>query len=144
VLASIPQRLYGWDWRFPECVEDGWVKGTIHLNVDWDVPENGILNFRGDVDFVGVKWEDDLWSAGHAAWGTGPRVVIAIKHPDSNVPLAIKNWMRRNKVNWAIMYHFSDITRIIVIRYNYTSLPDTDEYRNKNDAYSTLIYEGRS
>jgi hypothetical protein len=132
VLVSIPVSLYGWEWTFPVHVPEGTIKGIIHLGdgQDWQ--------------FVGVKYEKDLWSSGHAAWATGPDQVTKIIHPDPNVNPAIKNWMRRNKVNWAITYFSEDgvITEFWVTRYNYSNLPDTDEYRNKADAYSTLYYNG--
>jgi hypothetical protein len=93
---------------------------------------------------VGVKHEKDLWSAGHAAWAVGPYHVTKIIHPDPNVNPAIKNWMRRNKVDWAITYLTEGgvITEFLVTRYNNDVLPDTDEYRNDTDAYSTLYYNG--
>jgi hypothetical protein len=147
VLVSIPVGLYGWEWKQPKYVPQGAVKGTISFSEDvaWEFVGKGIIPFNKgqDVDFVGVKLEKDLWDAGYSAWMGGPDKITAIKHPDPNVPSDIKNWMRRNKVNWAIMYltDGSHITEFAVIRYNYTNLPDTDEYRNRTDAYTTLSYD---
>ena len=146
VLMGIPVRLYGWEWEQPRWVPQGAVKGTIRFSegVDWEFVGKGIIHFSEgeDVNFVGVKLEKDLWDGGYSAWMRGPHQVTAIKHPDPNVPLAIKNWMRRNKVNWAIMRTGNGgILEFAVIRYNYTNFPDTDEYRNRTDAYTTLCYD---
>lgn len=61
LFAGFPVTLlYGWDlWR-SDYFQAGAVNGTIRImdGVDWQ--------------FVGVKHEEDLWSAGHAAWTVGP------------------------------------------------------------------------
>jgi hypothetical protein len=132
VSVSIPVHLYGQEWTFPQYIPKDAVLGIIHLGEgrDWN--------------FVGVKWEKDLWSAGHAAWAIGPEMITKVIHPDPDVNPAIKNWMRRNNVDWAITYLTKNgrIDEFVVIRYNYSGFPDTDEYRNKTDAYSTLYYNG--
>jgi hypothetical protein len=146
VSVSIPVRLYGWEWEQPRWVPQGAVKGTIRFSedVEWEFVGKGIIHFSEgeDVDFVGVKLEKDLWDGGYSAWMRGPDQVTGIKHPDPNVPSAIKNWMQRNQANWAIM-RLGDghIEEFAVIRYNHIHLPDTDEYRNKIDAYTTLCYD---
>jgi hypothetical protein len=148
VLVSIPMRLYGWEWEEPRWVPQGAVKGTIYFSedVDWEFVGKGTIHYSEgkDMNLVGVKLEKDLWDGGYSAWMRGPDQVTAIKHPDPNVPGVIKNWMQRNKVNWAIIplnYGGRYIDEFAVIRYNYTNFPDTDEYRNRTDAYTTLCYD---
>jgi hypothetical protein len=133
VFAGIPVSLYGddiWDMYNPEFFPAGAVKGTIPIG-------------EGQIwKFVGVKREEYLFDAGYAPWGIGPSQVTKIIHPDPNVLPAIKNWMRRNKVDWAITFLTDDsgyIDKFWVTRYN-NSFSDTDEYRNRADAYSTLYY----
>ncbi|GHV04566.1 hypothetical protein FACS189485_10260 [Spirochaetia bacterium] len=106
----------------PEYFPEGAVKGTVHLgDVDWQ--------------FVGVKYQKDLWSAGHAAWAVGPDDVIEVIHPDPNVNPAIVRWMKQNNVDWAITYLSEDgyINKFWVTRANLGGA-----------TYSTLYYDGAS
>lgn len=119
-FANFPVLLHGWDLQRPQYFPEGAVKGTIRL---WDV----------DWQFVGVKYERDLWSAGAAAWRVGPSDVIEIIHPDPNVNPAIVRWMKQNNVDWAITYfvnEYGDLDSFWVTR------------ANGDDTYSTLYYNG--
>ncbi|GHV53817.1 hypothetical protein AGMMS49579_13260 [Spirochaetia bacterium] len=112
--------------RTPRGFPEGAVKGTIHLGED------------DDRQFVGVKREEDLWSAGHAAWGEGPNEVIGIIHPDPNVNPAIVRWMNQNDVGWAITRYRDGETGMI----NYWITRANGWNTSKDGTYSTLFYDG--
>jgi hypothetical protein len=145
-LCVVPVLAHGQEtltWSNPKYWEpDKMVRGSIYLEAGTAIGEDYKTSKSGYWDFVGVKDANDLWDAGYSAWAVGPDMVTKILHPDPNVSPAIKDWMRKNKVNFAVTSIREGEYYFWGTRYNHTDSFDTDEYRNRNDAYSTLYYDG--